>query len=119
MTVYTYDDLRSLPDGWDGEPNSAIPSEPSIALLQALEPHVRSLGLPANPEPDASGGCGFSLDGEGPRYVWLHAHHSGRAMLAVFCGDMPPHGLSSVSRIDMSDPMPLLRTMAAWLKGEP
>ena len=43
--AYTYDDLRNLPDDWDGEPNAAHPSETSIRVLQSLEPAVLAAGF--------------------------------------------------------------------------
>lgn len=111
MTAYTYDDLRHLPDGWDGEPGSAIPSEPSIALLQALEPHVRAVGLEPSIGPDASGGCGFWVEG-GVNAAWIHVTDSGSCLITC-TGD---GFLDGTHRLDLASPLPDLSRLAKWVK---
>lgn len=116
--AYTYDDLRNLPDDWDGEPNAAHPSEASIRVLQLLEPAVLAAGLPANPEPDAWQGCGFFLESTKPdvrRTAWLHVADRG-TVTAVLTEQEPGVRVASLT-LDPADPGPALAKVAAFLSG--
>lgn len=116
--AYTYDDLRNLPDDWDGEPNAAHPSEASIRVLQSLEPAVLAAGLVANPEPDAWQGCGFYFESTKPdvnRGAWLHAHNDGGASVMLIGRDPDPSAKGLP--LDPADPGPALAKVVAFLAG--
>jgi len=118
--AYTYDDLRNLPDDWDGEPNSARPSETSIRVLQSLESAVLAAGLPAHPEPDAWQGCGFHFESSSPdvfRTAWLHV--ADRGTVIVVLTERRPRVCVNSLPLDPADPGPALAKVVAFLSGPP
>lgn len=116
--AYTYDDLRSLPDDWDGEPNAAHTSETSLRVLQSLEVAVRAAGLPADPEPDAWQGCGFFFESSAPdvhRTAWLHV--ADRGTVTVVLTKREPGVYVESLTLDPADPGPALAKVVAFLAG--